>query len=118
MDWFKSSNCFYSVFDFARIFDRSAVEILVNQQVHLIISGVVQGVLFRAGASRAAYALKLNGFVRNLSNGNVEVLAEGDEEALQKLIDWCRKGPLGARVDHIEMTWGEAKGQFDQFQIR
>ena len=118
MDRIKSVNCFDSVFDFTRIFSRSAVEALVNKQVRLIISGVVQGVLFRASASRAARFLKLNGFVCNLPNGNVEILAEGEEEALKKMINWSRQGPPGARVDHIEITWGEAMGRFDQFQIR
>ena len=90
----------------------------MNKQVHLIISGVVQGVFFRARASSAARSLKLSGYVRNLSNGDVEVVAEGGEAALQKMIDWCRRGPAGARVDQVEIKWEEPTNQFDHFQIR
>jgi len=90
----------------------------VRKQVHLIISGVVQGVLFRASASSVARSLKLSGFVRNISNGSVEVVATGDEELLNRLIDWCRKGPSGALVEHVEIEWSEPAQEFSHFQIR
>ena len=90
----------------------------MNKQVHLVISGVVQGVLFRTSASSAARSLKLNGYVRNLSNGDVEVVAEGEESALQKMIEWCRRGPAGARVDHIEIEWKEATNRLNCFEVR
>jgi len=90
----------------------------VSKQVHLTISGLVQGVFFRASASQRARGLKLAGFVRNLSDGKVEIVAVGEEEALNKMIDWSHKGPLGAYVDHIEIQWSEPTGTFDRFQIR
>jgi len=90
----------------------------VRKQVHLIISGVVQGVLFRSSASNIACSLKLNGFVRNLSNGSVELVAVGEEEFLGRMIDWCRKGPPGARVEDIEIEWNQPIQEFNYFQIR
>ena len=90
----------------------------MKKQVHLIISGVVQGVFFRASVSQVARLLKLTGFVRNLSNGNVEVVAAGEEELINRMIDWCRKGPPGARVEHVEVNWKEIPQVFEHFQIR
>lgn len=90
----------------------------MRKQVHLIISGVVQGVLFRSSALQIARSLKLTGFVHNLSNGSVEVVAAGHEEFLNRMIDWCRRGPPGARVEHVEINWQEPTQAFDRFQIR
>ncbi|MBI3999794.1 MAG: acylphosphatase [Candidatus Omnitrophica bacterium] len=90
----------------------------MRKQVHLIISGIVQGVFFRAGTLAAARSLKLSGFVRNLSNGRVEVVAEGEEQILKRMIEWCRKGPPGARVEEMEVVWIEATGHFQHFTIR
>ena len=90
----------------------------MKKQVQLVISGIVQGVFFRASALAVARSLKLSGFVRNLSNGRVEVIAEGEEQALARMIEWCRKGPPGARIEEVEVTWAEATGQFQHFTIQ
>lgn len=88
------------------------------KQVHLIISGFVQGVLFRASAQSAARKLQLSGFIRNLPNGTVEIVAEGEETFLDRLIEWCRKGPPAAKVDQVSVSWREAEKQFSGFNIR
>ena len=90
----------------------------MNKKVHLIISGRVQGVFFRASASRVARGLKINGFVRNLAGGNVELVGEGEEEALKRLADWCRKGPPGAQVTGVELDWQEPTGEVSGFNVR
>ena len=90
----------------------------MKKQIHLLISGFVQGVFFRASVAQTARALKLVGFVRNLSNGSVELVAEGEEEALRKIAEWCWKGPPGARVEDVRIEWREAEGRFDGFQVR
>ena len=118
MGRFESFDCVGGIFSFACFFGCSAVEKLVKKQVHIVISGMVQGVFFRASASSAARSLRLNGFVRNLSNGNVEVCAEGEEEVLKKMIEWCRKGPPSARVEHVEIKWSESANRFEGFQVR
>ena len=88
------------------------------RRVHLFISGRVQGVFFRSNTQDEARALGLTGLVRNLPDGRVEVVAEGEEEDLKELIKWCHKGPPGARVREVEVNWERFTGEFDQFQIR
>ena len=90
----------------------------MSKQIHLMISGRVQGVFFRASAVHIARGFKVTGFVRNLANGNVELLGEGDEEALKRLLDWCKKGPPGARVENVDIKWGESTHQYTGFDTR
>ena len=73
------------------------------KRVHLIISGRVQGVFYRHTTNKEANKLGLKGFVRNLGNGDVEVIAEGDEEKLKALILFCRQGPEFANVKNIQV---------------
>lgn len=88
------------------------------KRVHLVISGYVQGVFFRASAQGAARSLKLTGFVRNLPDGSVEAVAEGEEPMLNRFLEWCRKGPPGARVANVSVTWEDAQKDFKGFNIR
>ena len=88
------------------------------KRVRLNISGVVQGVFFRASAQGAARKLNVSGFVRNSPDGSVEVVAEGEEAFLNRLIEWCRKGPPGALVEHVSVDWENAENQFHGFNIR
>lgn len=69
----------------------------------MIVSGRVQGVFFRAYTCEEAQRLGLYGWVRNLPNGSVEVLAEGEPQKLEALKSFCRQGPPYARVDHLEV---------------
>lgn len=71
--------------------------------VRLIITGIVQGVGFRAAFARKAVALGLDGWVRNRRDGTVEAQLDGDEQALQEMIDWSAKGPPAARVAHVAL---------------
>ncbi len=89
-----------------------------NARVHLYISGIVQGVFFRAHTRDIARELNLTGWVTNLPDGRVEVVAEGPQSALQRLIDWCHKGPPGAQVDDLEVNWEDYSGDFKSFEIR
>ena len=80
------------------------------EQVHLKISGRVQGVFFRANTQKEAARLKLKGWVRNLPDGGVEAVAEGPPESLDAFVAWCRRGPELARVDDVEVSRGAASG--------
>ena len=73
--------------------------------VHLIVSGRVQGVWFRAGAREQALELGLCGWAKNCPDGTVEIHAEGDKKTLEQFITWCRKGPPAARVSALEVEW-------------
>ena len=88
------------------------------KQVHLYISGRVQGVAFRWATDNAAKSYGLTGWVRNLADGRVEVVAEGEPEILETFIKWCHQGPPSARVDDIETQWFDASGKFKKFAIR
>ncbi|PKM35274.1 MAG: acylphosphatase [Gammaproteobacteria bacterium HGW-Gammaproteobacteria-10] len=74
----------------------------MTKQVRILVSGRVQGVYFRAFTQKEAKKHQLSGFAKNLPDGRVEVVAEGPKDAVEKLILWCRKGPITARVDHVE----------------
>jgi acylphosphatase len=75
---------------------------MAQRRVHAIIAGRVQGVSYRAFTADEAQGLGLTGWVRNLSNGCVELEAEGPAEAIAELLAWCAKGPPAARVTNVE----------------
>ena len=83
-----------------------------------MVSGRVQRVCFRASTREEALRLGLSGWVRNLPDGRVEMVLEGEEDRLLQLLAWCREGPPGARVDRAEARWGSAAGGFGGFSIR
>ena len=87
-------------------------------RVHLLVSGMVQGVSFRYFTVEEARRLGLAGWVRNLADGRVEALAEGDRRAVEALVAWCRRGPPSARVDEVEATWGAFAGDLGPFAMR
>ncbi len=76
--------------------------------MHLLISGHVQGVGYRASLQREATARHIDGWVRNLPDGRVEALAHGSNFALESLLDWARQGPPGASVEEVQSTPVEA----------
>ncbi|MFC2041869.1 acylphosphatase [Chloroflexota bacterium] len=87
--------------------------------VRAIVYGRVQGVYFRAFTSGCARELGLTGTVRNMPDGKaVEVQAEGRRDKLEKLIDYLKVGPPGARVERVETNWAEYSGGFSDFKIR
>ncbi|PSH00596.1 MAG: acylphosphatase [Nanohaloarchaea archaeon SW_7_46_7] len=73
------------------------------KQVHLVISGNVQGVGFRASMRRRARNNDVTGWVKNLENGKVEAVLEGEEDNVAKIMEWARKGPNVANVENIEL---------------
>jgi acylphosphatase len=81
-----------------------------QKRVHVRVEGRVQGVFFRASTEQVARGLGVAGFVRNLEDGAVEVVAEGPERELRELVEFCRVGPRGARVTALSDTWMEATG--------
>jgi len=87
-------------------------------RVHMIISGRVQGVFFRANTKSKAQSLNLSGWVKNLSDGSVEVVAEGPHDILADFVRWCHRGPAAATVDGIDIEWELATGELTQFGIR
>ena len=87
------------------------------KRVHVIISGRVQGVFFRAYTREAATALKLTGWVRNLHDGSVEAVLEGEDKNVESMLEWCKKGPPHAVVKHVDSTDEPYTGEFGDFRI-
>jgi acylphosphatase len=87
-------------------------------RVHIFVSGRVQGVFFRVETRYEAMKRNVAGWVRNTYGGRVEAIFEGEREDVEKLIEFCRKGPPGARVTKIDVQWEEYTGEFKSFKIR
>jgi acylphosphatase len=85
---------------------------------HVIISGRVQGVWFRASTKQKAKQLRLNGWVRNNPDGNVEAIFEGDENLIKEMLNWCHNGPPLAKVTNVEVIYEEPSNGFNDFFIR
>lgn len=90
----------------------------MKKQINIKVYGLVQGVLFRSNAKEIVDSFGLTGYVKNNWNGNVEIIAEGDEEKLKKIAEWAKKGPSSARVDKIDIKWKKYTGKFLGFEIK
>ena len=88
------------------------------KRVHVYISGRVQGVFFRAETQRAAVGFSLNGWVRNLADGRVEALFEGDDANVDKMLAWCHIGPPAARVEEVLTEEEPFIGEFRDFNVK
>ena len=86
-------------------------------RAHVFVSGRVQGVNFRWYTQRKAQELELTGWVRNVWDGRVEAMFEGEEKAVQRAVDWCYVGAPSARVDQVEVNYEGATGEFSHFRI-
>jgi acylphosphatase len=89
----------------------------LNTRAHVFVTGKVQGVYFRQNTQITAREHGVTGWVRNLPDGRVEAVIEGDDETVRKVMDWCRCGPPSARVDNIEIKNEKYTGEFARFEI-
>jgi len=87
-------------------------------RAHLLISGRVQGVAFRYYTQDIAQGLGVRGWVRNCWDSKVEIIVEGEDEKVKKLISWCYQGPGSAIVEKVGIEWGKYRGEFNSFAIR
>ncbi|MFQ5762190.1 MAG: acylphosphatase [Candidatus Bathyarchaeia archaeon] len=94
------------------------LDAVLNVRVHLLISGQVQGVFFRYETQEVASAWNVTGWVRNLRDGRVEAVLEGEEPNVEEVIRFCHQGPPGARVEKVTVDREPYKGEFDDFEIR
>lgn len=88
------------------------------KRLEATVRGRVQGVYFRQSAADLARALALTGWVANRPDGSVQVVAEGEEARLKRLLDWLHKGPAMASVEGVDAWWGDAGDTFSSFTIR
>jgi len=88
-----------------------------QQRVRLLVSGKVQGVFFRQALKVVAKKNNVLGWVRNLKDGRVEAILEGDNKSINSIIEWTRIGPANSRVDDIEVSNEEFKNEFSTFNV-
>jgi acylphosphatase len=88
------------------------------KSVDVKVSGVVQGVYYRAGARREGALRGLHGWVRNQSDGSVALRLQGDSAAVDAMLDWCRVGPPAARVSRLTVTDAPADETLHDFEVR
>ena len=86
-------------------------------RAHTIISGRVQGVFFRMETKRAADQFGVSGWVRNLRDGTVEAVFEGDQDQVDAVLEWCKEGPPHAQVSDVKVEWEKYAGEFSGFDV-
>lgn len=88
------------------------------KRAHIFVSGYVQGVFFRRYTVKQASKLSLKGWVRNLSDKRVEIVAEGPEKYLKEFISALEKGSIGSKVENLDVSWDAYTGEFSNFERR
>ena len=91
---------------------------MIHKKVHIFITGRVQGVFFRQSTRVMAIKNNVNGWVRNLDDGRVEIVAEGEKQNIDNLETWCKTGPANSRVDEFELVDEDFTGEFENFEVR
>jgi len=87
-------------------------------RIHAFISGIVQGVFFRSETRRIAKNLDIKGWIKNLPDGRVEVVIEGEKDKIDKLIEFLKQGPPAASVNKVDVKTENYKGEFEDFTIK
>ena len=87
-------------------------------RAQVTIHGIVQGVFFRASTREEAVRTGVGGWVRNLPDGTVQALFEGEKIKVEAMIGWCHQGPPGARVNKVDIAWEPYQGEHNHFEIR
>lgn len=87
------------------------------RRVHVYISGRVQGVFFRAETQQTANGLNLTGWVRNMADGRVEAVFEGEDKNVNKMLEWCHIGPPAAQVEEVLTEEELHTGEFRNFRV-
>ncbi len=90
----------------------------MKARAHVYISGYVTGVFFRYHTRELAQRLGVHGWVRNMHDGRVEAVFEGEKEAVERMLNFCHRGPSGAQVTNVEVKWENYRGEFSGFEVR
>ena len=87
-------------------------------RAHIFVSGKVQGVFYRESTKKKAERLGVLGWIKNLRDGRVEAIFEGDKGNVEEMVNWARKGPIWAKIEALELIWDDYQGEFKGFEIR
>lgn len=90
----------------------------MSVRAHVLFFGKVQGVFFRDNTRRKAQTLGVSGWVRNLPDGSVEAVMEGDRVRVEELIEWCRTGLPYSHVTEVKLGWEDFSDEFGSFEVR
>lgn len=90
---------------------------MAKQRIHIFIKGKVQGVFFRQTTKVMAEKKNVTGWVKNLHDGRVEAVLEGNDIDVSEVVEWCHAGPVNAVVDDVEIITEQYKGEFSKFDI-
>ncbi len=91
---------------------------MVQKQIHIFVTGRVQGVFFRQSTKVMAIKNNVKGWVRNLDDGRVEIVAQGETQDIDNLAHWCKTGPANSRVDEFEFSEENISDEFETFEVR
>ena len=91
---------------------------MIQKRIHIFVTGRVQGVFFRQSTKVMAIKNNVNGWVCNLDDGRVEIVAEGEESNINALTNWCKTGPANSRVDEFELLDENYTNEFKNFEVR
>ncbi len=91
---------------------------MILKRIHIFVTGRVQGVFFRQSTRVMAIKNNVNGWIRNLDDGRVEIVAQGKERDIDNLTNWCRTGPANSRVDEFELKIESITEEFENFEVR
>ena len=91
---------------------------MIQKRIHIFVTGRVQGIFFRQSTRVMAIKNNVNGWVRNLDDGRVEIVAEGETENIDSLVTWCKTGPANSRVDEFELIEEIYNNEFENFEVR
>jgi len=88
------------------------------KRINIVVHGLVQGVFFRYNTKKESLNLGLKGYAKNLPDGTVEIVAEGPEDKLKELMEYCKKSPGAAQVDKVDVKFEKPKNEFQSFEVR
>ena len=91
---------------------------MVQKRIHIFVTGRVQGVFFRQSTKVMAIKNNVKGWVRNLDDGRVEIIGEGEIQDIEILTQWCKTGPANSRVDEFELSEENVTDEFENFEVR
>ena len=91
---------------------------MVQKRIHIFVTGRVQGVFFRQSTKVMAIKNNVKGWVRNLDDGRVEIVAQGETQDIDNLAHWCKTGPANSRVDEFELSEENITDEFENFEVR
>ena len=91
---------------------------MVQKQIHIFVTGRVQGVFFRQSTKVMAIKNNVKGWVRNLDDGRVEIVAQGETQDIDNLAHWCKTGPANSRVDEFELSEENVTDEFENFEVK